>query len=114
MSDKLLKYKSYFGSIEVDLGSNTIFGKILFINDLITYESSELSNIQREFESSIDNYSKTGKALGRDPNKTFTGTFNVRLGPDLHRDASIFPFVSFRRTRISRIIRITEGYKNRL
>ena len=34
-----LKYKGYLGTIEPDLETGELFGKLAFIRDLITYEA---------------------------------------------------------------------------
>jgi len=36
----------------------------------------------------VDDYLATCKTLGKQPNKTFKGSFNVRLSMDLHRKAA--------------------------
>lgn len=35
--DNFLKYKNYIGSIEYNLKDKVLFGKLLFIDDLISY-----------------------------------------------------------------------------
>ena len=39
---KLLEYKGYYGSTDVSVEDGALFGKILFINDLITYEANDV------------------------------------------------------------------------
>ena len=45
-----LEYKSFLGSIEVDIDDNCLHGKILFINDLITYEAVTPAQLETEFK----------------------------------------------------------------
>jgi predicted HicB family RNase H-like nuclease len=33
---------------------------------------------------------KTCKELGKEPNKPYKGTFNIRISPDLHKEAAFF------------------------
>ena len=73
---KLLNYKGYVGTIEADLENNILFGKLAYIRDLVTYEAESLS-LQDCLE------------LGKEPNKPFKGVFNVRIGEELHREATI-------------------------
>ena len=84
-----VKYKGYEGSIEIDLERNVCRGKILFINDLVTYEASSIKDIQKEFEAAVDDYLETCEQLGRNPNKSYKGSFNVRVSPDIHRQAAM-------------------------
>jgi len=36
------------------------------------------------FEEAVDDYLETCKHLGREPQKTYSGTLSLRLGPTLH------------------------------
>ena len=89
-NSKLLKYKDYSGSVDFDLESGILHGKILFINDTITYEASTLPELQAEFESAVEDYLETCATIGKEPQKAYSGTFNVRIGPELHREAVIY------------------------
>ena len=82
-----LKYKGYQGTIEPQLDDNTLFGKVAFIRDLITYEANTLEQLKKEFEFSVDDYLASCEERNKTPNKPFKGSFNVRIGSDLHREA---------------------------
>ena len=84
-----VNYKGYEGSVEIDLERNVCRGKILFINDLVTYEASDIKDIQKSFEEAVDDYLETCIQLGRNPNKAYKGSFNVRITPDMHRQAAM-------------------------
>lgn len=84
-----LTYKGYQGTIEPQLDSGTLYGKIAFIRDLVTYEATTLADLVREFEYSVDEYLNDCEELGKTPDKPFKGSFNVRISPELHRQAAI-------------------------
>lgn len=86
---KLLNYKGYVGTIEADLENNILFGKLAYIRDLVTYEAESLSELEKEFRQSVDLYLQDCLELGKEPNKPFKGIFNVRIGEELHREATI-------------------------
>jgi len=90
MSDKTLKYKDYYGSIECDLEEGIIHGKVLHVRDLVTYEADSIPNLKKEFEFAVDDYLETCKSLGKEPNKPYSGSFNVRIGPEWHRKLAIY------------------------
>lgn len=72
-----VKYKGYEGTVEID-PDRGCFGKILFINDLVTYESDDIKNVHAEFAAAVDDYIQTCKELGREPNKSYKkGLFNL-------------------------------------
>jgi predicted HicB family RNase H-like nuclease len=83
-----LKYKDYEGTAELDMTRGVCRGKILFIDDLVTYEAVLPANLQREFEAAVDDYLETCSDLGREPQRPFRGQFNVRIAPSLHRAAT--------------------------
>jgi predicted HicB family RNase H-like nuclease len=89
MSDKVLKYKEYLGSIEVSIGDECLYGKILHIEDLITYESESPKGLEAAFISAVDEYLEFCEEQGKSPDVPFKGTFNTRIGEDLHKSASI-------------------------
>lgn len=82
-----LQYKGYLGTIEPNLEDSTLFGKLAFIRDLVTYEADNLTDLQKEFETSVDGYLADCKALGIDPKTPLKGSFNIRISPELHRKA---------------------------
>lgn len=82
-----LTYKGYEGTAELDMTRQVCRGKILFIDDLVTYEADSPANLQKEFEVAVDDYIETCAMLKREPQKPLKGQFNVRIPPDLHRAA---------------------------
>jgi predicted HicB family RNase H-like nuclease len=87
--ENIFSYKGYEGTAEVDLESLTCRGKLLFINDLVTYEASTPAKLKKEFENSVDDYLETCEELGREPLKPLKGLFNVRVPPQLHKELVI-------------------------
>lgn len=83
----ILKYREYEGTAELDMERLVCRGKILFIDDLVTYEASTPAELQHAFEAAVDDYLDTCAVLGRAPNKTLKGVFNVRVSPVLHKAA---------------------------
>ncbi|WP_283148989.1 type II toxin-antitoxin system HicB family antitoxin [Silvimonas soli] len=85
----ILKYKDFEAVAELSDDMTRVRGKILYIEDLVTFESSDLGGgIQREFEEAVEDYLATCKALGREPKKPFKGVFQVRVTPEVHRKAA--------------------------
>jgi predicted HicB family RNase H-like nuclease len=82
-----LKYKGYTGTIEASIEDDCLHGEILFINDLITYEGNTVAEIKSSFEEAVDRYLAYCEETGKPADKPCSGTFNVRIGPELHRKA---------------------------
>lgn len=84
----VLTYKDYTGSVEYSHDDRCFFGKIEFINDLITFEATNVDELERNFQEAVEDYILTCKQLGRAPQKQFTGVFNIRPGVELHMAAA--------------------------
>ena len=83
----LLKHKGYEGTAEIDMDRKVCFGKILFNNDLVTYEADSPAGLQGAFEEAVDDYLETCRTLGKAAQKSLRGAFNVRIPAEMHRQA---------------------------
>ncbi len=86
---KVFEYKGYEGSVEVSTEDLVLFGKVLFVDDLVTYEAENVRELEAAFKDAVDDYIETSAREGRSPKKPFKGTFNVRVSPALHRAARL-------------------------
>jgi predicted HicB family RNase H-like nuclease len=82
-----LHYKEFQGSVEFEDGQLII--RILHIDDLVTTEIDSAAKAQSAFEELVDDYVQTCIDLDKEPCKPFKGTFNVRVSPELHRQAAM-------------------------
>ena len=83
MSD-CMHYKGYTGSVEYSEPDNILYGKVLGISDLITYEGDSLEALQNDFQEAVDEYYADCKELGKKPSVPFSGQINTRVGHELH------------------------------
>jgi predicted HicB family RNase H-like nuclease len=86
----VLQYKDYCAALNFSAEDETFFGKILGIDDLVIFEGSSVKELKKAFRESVEDYLETCKELGKEPNKTYKGTFNVRIPTDLHKAAALF------------------------
>nr|WP_218171148.1 type II toxin-antitoxin system HicB family antitoxin [Pseudomonas yamanorum] len=84
-----MKHKGYIGSIEASIEDNCLFGKLLFIKALVSYEGKTVAELDAAFCNAVDDYIETCQALGQTPEKPCKGSFNVRVGHDLHLAAAL-------------------------
>ena len=80
-----LKYNGYQGSVEFDLDEKYLHGKVLFIDDAVIYNGATVDELTQSFQDAVDGYIAFCKEIGKEPQKSCSGTFNVRITPDLHR-----------------------------
>lgn len=81
----MLKYKGYTGHIEVDLESGLLCGRVLDINDVVTFQGATVEETRQAFEESVDDYLEFCLELGREPEKPFSGKLPFRTTPERHR-----------------------------
>lgn len=86
----ILKYKDYIGSVEFSAEDDCFFGKIVGINDLVTFEGKSTKELKLAFEEAVDDYIETCSALGKPLMKSFKGSLNIRIRPELHRNAALY------------------------
>lgn len=80
-----LEYRGYLGTVEFSADDKCFFGKIQGINDLVLFEGESVSELERSFKEAVDDYLETCKEIGKQPNKTFKGNFNVRVDKETHK-----------------------------
>lgn len=85
---EFLEYKKYYGSVHFSAEDEVFYGKIIDINALVTFEGSTVKQLKAAFQEAIDDYLETCKELGQEPEKPYKGSFNIRISPDLHRQAA--------------------------
>lgn len=83
-----LKHNEYVGSIEVSIEDECLHGRILFIDDLVTYEGESVHEIRTAFQDAVDRYLAHCQRVGKPASKPYSGTFNVRIGSELHSKAA--------------------------
>ena len=87
-----LEYKGYYTRIEFSPEDKILFGKIEGINDLVNFEAESALDIENEFHLAVDDYLVYCESIGVEPDKSYKGSFNVRVSPELHKKAAIEAF----------------------
>ncbi|MFV1877321.1 type II toxin-antitoxin system HicB family antitoxin [Nioella sp.] len=83
---KELKHRGYIGSVDLSIDDGILHGKLLYINDLVTYEAESAPELVAAFHAAVDDYLADCEAEGKAPDTPYKGSFNVRIKPELHRE----------------------------
>src|SRR5690554_2791501 len=83
-----LEHRGYKGSVEYNSEDRILFGKVLFIDSLLMYHGATVDEIEAAFRETVDSYLQHCEATGKQPNKPYSGSFNVRVGAERHRAAA--------------------------
>jgi len=81
-----MKYKGYTGVVELDEGSEVLFGYVIGLRDVITFEGQSVAEVTQAFHDSVDFYLKFCAERGESPEKPYSGQFVLRVGAQLHRE----------------------------
>jgi predicted HicB family RNase H-like nuclease len=83
----IVVYMDFIGSIHYSPEDDTLFGKIEGIDDLVTFEGDNVKGIKKAFEEAVDDYIALCEQENKNPQKSYKGSFNVRINPELHKKA---------------------------
>ena len=84
-----MEYKDYIGSVEFSESDGVFFGKVMGIRALISYEGTSAKELVEDFHGAVDDYLALCEEAGKEPERAYKGSFNVRVSPELHRQAVI-------------------------
>lgn len=85
----VLTYKNFIGSVHFSVQDDVFFGKVEGINDLITFEGSSVEELKSAFHYVVDEHIKDCARENISIEKSYKGSFNLRLTPELHRRAAL-------------------------
>jgi predicted HicB family RNase H-like nuclease len=85
----MMEHRGYHGSVHYSDDDGLFYGKVEFIRALISYEGTTAKGLRKAFEHAVDEYLDLCRRRGETPEQPFKGTFNVRVGKDLHRRAAV-------------------------
>ena len=85
----MLNYNGYIGYVEFDDENEIFSGEVINTKDVITFQSDTAHGLKQAFIESIDDYIEFCHERNEAPEKPFSGKFNLRLTPELHREAYV-------------------------
>lgn len=84
-----LEYKGYLGTVNYSANDKVFYGKLEGINDLVNFEADNVSDLEAGFKEAVKDYLETCKELGKTPEKTYKGIFNVRVPSSIHKNIAM-------------------------
>ena len=83
----ILQYKGFIGSVHYSAADECFFGKIEGIDDLVSFEGNDVQGIKKEFQEAVEDYRELCRMTGKPLHKSYKGSFNIRIAPELHKKA---------------------------
>ncbi len=81
----MIEYRGYTGIFEFDPSIDAFHGRVLGLQDVVTFEGRSIDEIRKEMEESIEDYLALCEDAGKEPERPYRGEFLVRTTPEVHR-----------------------------
>ena len=82
-----IDYKGYLAEVTIDEESGLLFAQTIGMRDGVTAQAETYAQLKQEFAASIDDYLEWCTELGEAPEKPYSGKFQLRTEPEVHRNA---------------------------
>ncbi|MEP9376599.1 type II toxin-antitoxin system HicB family antitoxin [Aquabacter sp. CN5-332] len=84
-----MAYEGYQARIEYDDEDEIFVGHIAGIADIVGFHAESVSELKKAFHEAVDDYVETCAAIGKAPQKPFSGKMMFRVDPEVHRRAAL-------------------------
>ena len=85
----LLNHKGYTATVEFDADDLLLAGRIAGINDVVGFHGRNAEEIVAAFHEAVDDYLETCAAIGKAPEKAYSGKLMIRTDPAVHAQAAL-------------------------
>jgi len=88
--DNILKYKNFIATVKYSEEDESFIGRLEGINSVVSFEGQSVEELKSAFHEAVESYLDfCHRKRITDIQKSYTGIFNVRINPDMHRRAAI-------------------------
>lgn len=84
-----MTYKGYAARVEYDARDEIFVGRVLGIEDRITFHGATVAHLRRDFRAAIDHYLADCATRNRAPHKPYSGRILLRVAPEVHARAAM-------------------------
>ncbi|MBZ5625914.1 MAG: type II toxin-antitoxin system HicB family antitoxin [Acidobacteriia bacterium] len=84
-----MTYKGYEAVVEFDEEAGVLSGEVINTRDVITFQGESVEALKKAFEDSVDDYLAFCRKRNEEPERPFSGTFTLRVPPQLHRQITL-------------------------
>jgi predicted HicB family RNase H-like nuclease len=82
-----MTYSGYTASLEFDPDDNILVGRVLGIDDLISFHGESVADFTHAFHEAVNDYVSACEKLGQTPEKPASGRLMLRVNPVVHAAA---------------------------
>ena len=85
----MMEYRGYHAKIEYSPEDETFIGQVFGVADTLVFDGQSIEELRAMFHASVDDYLELCRTIGKEPDREYRGTFNVRVPAELHRKAAM-------------------------
>ena len=89
-----MTYKGYAASIEYSHDDECFIGHIAGIKDRVGFHGESVTELKEAFHEAVEDYLETCAAVGKEPQKPYSGKLMLRIPPELHATIAVAAQVS--------------------
>lgn len=82
-----MSYRGYTARMEFDPDDKIIVGRVLDIDDIISFHGTSVAEFESALHSAVDGYIAACEQLGQAPDKPASGKMMLRVDPAVHAAA---------------------------
>lgn len=86
---KAMSYRGYAARIEFDAEDEVFAGRIAGIRDVVGFHADNVEDLKAAFHEAVDDYLATCEAVGKEPQKPYSGNLMLRVGTEVHSRAAL-------------------------
>jgi predicted HicB family RNase H-like nuclease len=84
-----MEFKGYRGSVRYSAEDKVLHGRVLGIDDVVSFEGADVAGLERAFHEAVEDYLATCRKMGRAPDREYSGRIPLRIDGALHRRLAI-------------------------
>ena len=85
----MMEYRGYHAKVEYSPEDEAFIGRVFGVADTLIFDGQSIEELRTMFHESIDDYLELCREIGKEPDREYRGTFNVRVPAELHREAAM-------------------------
>jgi len=89
MSKDEMQYKGYYYTISYEPEDDCLTAEVLGLKDSISAQGKTPEEVRQHIRDNIDFYLELCEKYGETPDRAYSGQFNVRVTPAVHRKIAI-------------------------
>jgi len=81
----MIEYKGYTGVFEFDPSIDAFHGRVVGLQDVVTFEGRSVDDLRAAMEDSVEDYLEFCVEAGKEVERPYRGEFLIRTTPEVHR-----------------------------